>query len=122
MQNNLPTGVVLYEVHAINMPGEVTRIPSFSSETEEVIKREFAKARTKRESAPEIGQSVPTTSPVVGTEISKIVALVGVGITVGAVAALCIGATVDPVPGDEVVVCGFALKVVETALKAAPAF
>lgn len=122
MRNTPPDGVILYEMHAVNAPADWVQAPDFSSDTEEVIKREFAKARAKRASATETGQSVPTTSPAVRSEISNIVALVGIGVTIGAVAALCVGAVVDPVPGDEVVVCGFALKVVETSLRAAPAF
>ena len=47
--------------------------------------------------------------------LPTIAAVAGVIVTVGAVSALCIAAIVDPVPGDEVVACAFAVKVVQTA-------
>lgn len=119
LRNKLPDGVILYEVHASNSMRDPVNLPVLSPETQAVIKRDVAKARAKREAAEIIGQRVPITDPTVGDEIARIAKIVGMSAAIGLVAAACVATVMTPIPGDEVVVGAFALKLVENSMRVA---
>ena len=116
-----PAGVVLYEVHAARAPAEFApaSAPALSPESQSVLQREYARARANPALALDIGQKVPLVAPEVAAELASVAAVAGVALAVGLVVG-CVAAAVDPVPGDEVVICGFALKAVQAAARMAP--
>lgn len=102
-RNEMPEGVVLYEVHASQdrdaKKGEALRAPQLSQASRDALQKSLMQEQTRRD--PE-GAAVNfrNAHPHAAVEINTLVAVVGV-----ATAIACVAAAVTPVPGDEIVMC-----------------
>jgi hypothetical protein len=118
---NPPDGVILYEVHNILLEPEKVAAPKLSEDASQRLAKAYADARalegTRVADDPVWARQYLQANPPDRDEIRNMVMTVGIALAVVALAAACAGAVADPVPGDEVVVCGVALQVARQAIQ-----
>jgi hypothetical protein len=105
-----PAGVTLYEMHSVK---KGTALPVFSPQAQQALQKSYASSK----GAAKKGLPIRTPDPVVAQEIANMLTQYGPYVVVGATALACAATALSPVPGDEVVVCGFALGVTRAALR-----
>ena len=116
-RNQPPAGVTLYEVHAVRPPKVTEKATQFSDEFKRILQREFLRARAEEPKKAEVkGQELPTYEPLIREETIEMAAKVGLVLAVAGLAVTCAGAIASPVPGDEALVCSFAVSVGRAAL------
>ena len=121
LRNQMPAGVTLYEVHAVRLNFDEVPVTKLSKESEQAAQKAFMRARAKPAAANEIGEQLPVAEPALRVELAQAAAILGMVAVVGLLATACVGAVAEPVPGDEVIACGLAVKAVERAVQMAPA-
>jgi hypothetical protein len=105
-----PAGVTLYEMHSVK---KGTAVPVFSPKAQESLQKSY---QQNKEFARR-GLPIPQADPAVAREVGSMLAKYGPWLVVGAAAVACLGTAMSPVPGDEMVVCGFAVGVTRAAMR-----
>jgi len=110
-----PDGVILYEVHSVRLDPEQAAVPKLSPDAARRLREAYQQAlQLNGAGAAQETSWIDKHLQINAPDREQIRALVLVsGI---ALAAACIVTAIDPVPGDEVVVCGIALQFARTAI------